>query len=173
MSFTYQGLAKSPLAVRALSEMLALVPENKEAWTYVIRGFDGTPYITRTLLPRVDGLRVVIHHIHRPDYDQWMHNHPWKTARFTVVSGGYVEERLIDRQHPQKILRRSILEGDENVLDADTFHRVVEVRPDTWTVGLLGERVQDWGFLVEGRVFVEAREYFNRNGYSQPEGGKS
>lgn len=170
---TVAHLKKMSLAqLRELSAQLALVPENKNAWTYTIRGFDGSPYLTRTLLPRDGNYRPLIHHIHRADYDSHLHNHPWKTARFTVVSGGYTEERMM-RRSPLETIRRRLTVGDENELDAGTFHRVVEIEPDTWTIGVVGERVQEWGFLVDGTDFVEAKEYFARRGHVAPEGGKS
>lgn len=155
------------IALAAFSAALAERPENHEAWTYTILGFDGDPYITRTLLPRIGGLRPMLHRIHREDRDEHLHNHPWATAEFRILSGGYTEDRLVDG----KIVRSALMPGDVNRLTASTFHRVVDVEPNTWTLGLVGERVQEWGFLVDGAVVLSA-EYFKRKGYVS-NGGQS
>lgn len=148
------------MALAAFSAALGELPQNADAWTYTIRGFDGAPYITRTLLPRLGGFRPLIHRIHREDRDDHLHNHPWSIAQFLIVSGGYTEDRLVDG----KIKRTALMPGDVNTLEASTFHRVVDVCANTWTFGLVGERVQDWGFLVDGLV-VPSAEYFARKGY--------
>lgn len=151
----------TPDIAQAISDALVGVPRNDHAWTYTIRGFDGSDYITRTLLPRLAGLRPLIHRIHREDADPYMHNHPWQTARFVILSGGYSEERKLGNSTQYRFLRP----GDINELNAETFHRVGHVEPNTWTLGLVGERVQDWGFLVDGE-FVLSADYFARKGYS-------
>jgi hypothetical protein len=146
----------------ALSRGLARVPQNRFAWTYTIRGFDGSDYLTRTLLPRIGDRRVMVHHIHRADTDRWLHNHPWREASFHIMCGGYVEERLVDGD----IQSRAYTPGDTNHLDAGTFHRITSVLPNTWTVGLIGPRVQDWGFLVDDAL-VPWRDYFAQQNHEQ------
>lgn len=151
----------------AISGALSELPRNSNLWSYVIRGFDGSPYITRTLLPRALGHRLMIHKIWRADADRWLHNHPWRTAKFLVATGGYTERRLVDG----RTVHRRLGPGDLNELDASTFHRIDHVEPNTWTIGLIGERCQDWGFLVEGE-FVESSVYFTRHQYTS-HGGAS
>lgn len=150
-------------AIHRLAFDASTLPENHDLWTYTIKGFDGSPYLTRTLLPRVGDLRPLIHQIHREDSDQWMHNHPWKTAKFLILRGGYVEERLVTNEDTPYVRETVLKLGDINELNADTYHRVTSVMPDTWTLGIVGDRVQDWGFLVEG-VHVPHAEYFARRG---------
>lgn len=145
------------MALSALSAALAEVPRNSHAWTYTIAALDGSPYLTRTLLPRLGRHRVMLHRIHRKDADPWPHNHPWRDARFLVLSGGYTEER----DGATRVLRP----GDVNALTAETFHRVTHVEPNTWTLGLIGERVQDWGFRVD-EVLVPHAEYFAQQRYA-------
>ena len=157
------SLPRSALA--AFQSALAELPQNSHAWTYTIRGFDGSPYLTRTLLPRIGGHRLMLHRIHREDQDRHCHNHPWATARFLILSGGYVEQRVVGAH----IAETAFQPGDINRLTHDTFHRISYVAPDTWTLGLIGERVQDWGFLVDGAVVPHA-EYFARKGYQAAQG---
>lgn len=149
------------VALAAISAGLSELPKNDVAWTYTIWGFDQTPYVTRTLLPRWLGPRPLIHRIHRADADPHMHNHPWRTAKFLIVTGGYVEERLT----PNGVRERILTPGDVNHLDAETYHRVTHVQPNTWTIGLVGDRVQGWGFLVDGR-HVAMEEYFKMKNHS-------
>lgn len=136
-------------------------PRNDHAWNYTINGFDGSPYINRTLLPRVLGHRLMIHRIFRGDADRWLHNHPWRTAHFLIVSGGYIEEREVYGERVERILAP----GDINTINAADFHRIRTVRPDTWTIALVGERCQDWGFQVDGEGFVPSMEFFARKNY--------
>lgn len=149
------------MALAGFSSALAELPNNRHAFTYTIIGFDRLPYLTRTLLPRVAGHRLMLHRIHGADADRHLHDHPWRTARFLILSGGYVEERLVDGRVTDRILGP----GDVNRLDASTFHRVRTVFENTWTLGLIGERCQDWGFLVDGEV-VPHLEYFARKGHA-------
>ena len=138
-------------------------------WAYTIRGADGSPYVDRVLLPRVLGRRVILHRIYRADRDPWMHNHPWRTARFLILSGGYAEERpAIDGGRNTRWLGP----GDVNRLHASDFHRIVHVVPNTCTIGWIGDRCQDWGFLVDDRDLVSAESYFARIAY-QSSGVKS
>lgn len=141
-------------ALRNFAFTTSFFPDNGDGYTYTINGADGSPYLTRTLFPSVGDLRPVLHHIHRPDKDLHLHNHPWKTAIFRVLTGSYVEQRFVGGQ----IIEREIKAGEVNELNADTFHRIHEVRGDVWTFGILGERVQEWGFLVDG-VVVPHHEY--------------
>lgn len=141
----------------AISAGLSEVERNRYFWTYLIQSPDGSPYITRTLFPRVLGHRLMLHKIHREDRDRHLHNHPWNTADFLILTGGYVEERLGD--DGVTIQKRALLPGMVNRLTNRSFHRIVSIMHDTWTIGLIGERVQDWGFLVDGEI-VPHRRYF-------------
>lgn len=155
--------------VDAIQAALAEVPRNDVAWTYTILGFDKSPYITRTLLPRFGGYRTLIHRIHRDDADPHPHNHPWLEGEFVCVSGGYTDERWeLDQVSPSlgvwRSTRRLVRPGDVNRLTSSDFHRAIDVLPETRTVGLVGERVQDWGFLVDG-VVVPHADYFAQRGH--------
>jgi hypothetical protein len=147
----------------AIAGALAQMPQNGHAFTYVIMDITSrSPYLTRTLLPRIANRRLMIHQIHRPDADRYLHNHPWSFADFLIVSGGYTEQRWsADRSH---VDTRELAPGDVNRITSDTFHRITEVRPNTWTIGLIGKRVGSWGFWVDDAL-VDHVEYFRRNAY--------
>jgi hypothetical protein len=146
----------------ALQGATSQLERNKHLWTYTIDSFRGSPYLTRTLFPRIPLLdrRMMLHRIHRPDEDSEMHDHPWKNARFLILSGGYTEVRLVEDEPTEFTYG----EGDVNVLDWTTYHRIVDLKPNTWTLGLIGERVQDWGFLCDGEK-VPWQEFFRRKGH--------
>ncbi len=146
----------------AIQAALGEVPQNGHAWTYHIRGFDGSPYLSRTLFPRVLGARPLLHRIWRADADRHLHNHPWEWARFLIVSGGYTEDRLAGTE----VIRTALLPGDVNHISRHTLHTVVDVLPNTWTIGIVGRRVQDWGFFVDGAI-VPHKEYFARHNHDQ------
>jgi hypothetical protein len=147
----------------AVSAFCAELPENQRAWTYHIRGVDRSLYLSRTIGPRLFGCRPLLHRIWREDRDDVMHSHPWAWARFLILSGGYVEERLLATGHT-KIT--TFAPGDVNHINASTVHRVRTVWPNTWTVGIVGPRVRDWGFLVDGAI-VPHKDYFAQLGHEQ------
>lgn len=151
-------------SLEVLARGLSILPENRALGAFLIRGLDGSPYLTRGFGPRLLGCRLILHHIWRPDADLWPHNHPWRRARFLILHGGYVEERRVDG----RAVRRYLGVGDVNELDADDFHRVVWVAPDTWTLGVVQDRCQDWSFWVDGEGPVPHDVYFARTGYVSP-----
>lgn len=135
-------------ALKNFAFTTSFFPNNSDGYTYTINGPDGSPYLTRTLFPRVGDLRPVLHHIHRADGDRHLHNHPWETASFLIVSGEYREERLTG----EGIVESWLKPGDVNLLSWSHFHSIREIRGDVWTFGILGKRVQDWGFLVDDKI---------------------
>lgn len=154
------------------------VGEDDPRWAYTITT-DGKPYLTRVLLSRWLGLRrfvdvgIYLHHFHRDDGDQPLHNHPWEWAASLVLSGAYVEERLDQvvetvpsystKCGQQCDLPECVVSGTVRQILTDTrlvrffnrltkadYHRVRELKGDVWTLFITGPRVSDWGFLVDG-----------------------
>jgi len=154
----------SSVSVRALlggiSGALTAFDRNPVAYTRVIADAHGSPYIARTYLPRIPrpvAMTPLIHAIHRPDRIRWCHNHPWRRSRFVVVSGGYSETRLLpDRSR----VTRRLSVGDVNSFGRDDFHSIDAVDPHTWTVGLVADECQEWGFMVDDVEFVPSDRYF-------------
>jgi hypothetical protein len=157
--------------------------EDDKRWAYTIVGEDGSPYLTRVLLSRLLpikkllGVGVYLHHFHRSDGDQELHNHPWSWGASLVLAGAYVEERveqIVSRHLPcngpgcdlkawehsvRDVLTDTKVVRWWNYLTKDDYHSVRELRGDVWTLFFTGERIQDWGFLRDGqhvpwRVFL-------------------
>ena len=113
---------------------------------------DGDPYLTRWwLLPfgetRYRARRhlpaILLHHIHRPDADRAMHDHPWWFVSI-VLRGGYVERRAAEG-FVQAQYRAA---GRWAFRRATDLHEIVSVQPGTWTLMIVGPKRREWGFLT-------------------------
>ena len=142
--------------------------EDDRRWAYTIE-VDGEKYLTRILLPRVLGVRVMLHHILRPDSDRNLHNHPWRWARSIVLCGAYDEERLeqvvetVDhegREYAVPLTVERTVRRHNKITEHD-YHRITRLHGDVWTLFITGTRAQDWGFLVDG-VHVPWRKYLGK-----------
>lgn len=152
----------------AVAKMMGFAAAQGSGATFQLRHADGSPYLTRHVLWGDDALEThagaphsaFVHHIHTPDGDRHMHDHPWAWAAAIVLSGGYVERRY-DDDRPDYSYSRRYAVGDLNILRPGDYHSIVAVEPDTWTLFLCGRETQDWGFLVDGKHVPHA-EYFKR-----------
>jgi len=103
-----------------------------------------------------------IHHILRRDLGEHKHDHPWNFRTF-ILDGWYREARREtvveypdDRGIDVEYLRKR---GDTATLDFGQYHEITEVPSGgCWTLVMLGERLGQWGFLVDG-VKVLYTEY--------------
>jgi hypothetical protein len=121
----------------------------------------GGLYLSRYTLARLGVVRVYLNHIHRPDEDDELHNHPWRWALSWILSGGYREERR-DGNDVETI---DLSAGQFNVILADTFHRIDRVTAPCWTLFVVGERIQDWGFWHRTTgVFTPWRDFIAAKG---------
>jgi hypothetical protein len=121
---------------------------------------DGELYLTRWHLIRCKWFRVFLHRIYKPDADRACHNHPWPKAFSLILWGGYAEKRLHDARHLQYV-EYGVYSPGAFATDAfkqNRYHRIVDVKPRTWTLFFAGRRTRDWGFLVDGQ-HVPWREY--------------
>jgi len=110
---------------------------------------DGHPYLERYYVGRFLGATVYLHRFLASDGDREVHDHPWRWSCAWVLTGGYREERLrhLDPEQGWVADMRRIGAGRLNCLTARSFHRVVDPRPETWTLFVHGPRVKQWGFL--------------------------
>jgi hypothetical protein len=130
-----------------------------------IKDGDGALYLTRF---RVLGamqarhpwfpISVYLHRFHRPDNDRELHNHPWPWAVSLILSGGYLEQRFA-KPHSGLGHLRWLRAGSLNVLTADTFHRILELDGEPWTLFVVARKVQPWGYYITGRGFVPWRQH--------------
>lgn len=80
-----------------------------------------------------------LHHLQRADADRREHNHPWTHGTTLVLRGGYCETR--------DGIRRYRLPGDRAGFSPTTYHRIVDVLPNTWTLFVAGPKHgRGWGF---------------------------
>lgn len=106
----------------------------------------GDPYMTRILFPRVFGFRPMLHHIHRPDYDRDLHDHPWAWCVSLILRGSYDEERPADCHHADCMRTVERRVRWTNYITRGTWHRITELHGNVWTLFIAGPRVQKWGF---------------------------
>ena len=117
---------------------------------------DGDPYLERYYVGALCGWTFHLHRFVGSGADTALHNHPWKHGASLILAGAYDEERVVD-------LCPQIDSGAAtswhrrrwfNRVDANTFHRVCDPLPETWTLFAHGPRdmladgsVKGWGFL--------------------------
>ena len=111
----------------------------------VIRGNHGEPYLERYHLFRLPGGGgAYIHRFLDSDPDRGLHDHPWQRAFGLVLSGGYLEQRLVN----DEVTERTLGPGRMNRLTGSDFHRIVlPERREAWTFFMHSRTVKDWGFL--------------------------
>lgn len=122
----------------------------------IIKLDSGRPYLERYYLGCLRGVTFYLHRFVSSDSERHVHNHPWSRGGSLILSGGYIEERCIDISPTvegsgcvtQFAKRRWF-----NRVDGNTFHRIHEAEPGTWTLFFHGSRatingqLKGWGFL--------------------------
>lgn len=89
---------------------------------------------------RTDGISLVLHHFHRSDSTTKLHNHGWSWGLSLILTGGYVEEKLVGN----KVTRRKLKPFSLNFIRPSEFHRVELLENDAWTLFLRGPRLKEW-----------------------------
>jgi len=107
----------------------------------------GALYLQRWHLLRNKTRRVFLHHIARADMDRDLHNHPWPKAFAIILRGGY-EELVRDKDGNYKLHKHGLLSISRHAFHPEAYHKILGVRPNTWTLFFAGERKRSWGFLV-------------------------
>ncbi len=102
---------------------------------------------------------VYVHRFDSSDTDDELHNHPW-AATSLILAGGYDEQRRAGSTQIEwdgtggptgtrevyKVVTNRFSPGNINRLFPDTYHKVTLLGPDCWTLIVVGEKVQSWGF---------------------------
>jgi hypothetical protein len=111
-------------------------------------GRGGNTYMTRyTLLGQRAagaGYAVYLHHFHRGDWDDALHDHPWSFVS-VILSGGYYEqtERHTRWYGPGRMLVRP----------AEWRHRtILPPGREAWTLILRGRKRRSWFFWCLDRI---------------------
>jgi len=122
-----------------------------------IDGDNGQPYLERFYVGGVFGWCIYLHRFVASDPDRGVHDHPWRRAVSLVLTGGYREVRLRDRERHTTVIRR-VRPLSVNLIRGEDFHRVLLDVPEAWTLFLHGPRVKGWGFLRGGNYVPYARD---------------
>lgn len=121
------------------------------------------PYLERYYLGEILGVTFYLHRFVSADSERHVHNHPWKWGGSVILVGGYTEERLVDLcpHWRDGYVTRFIKRRWFNVVNGNTFHRIHDAKPGTWTLFFHGSREllpalddenplmvhKGWGFL--------------------------
>lgn len=129
-------------------------------WFKILRWPTGREYLRRWMLtPEIGGRkwpwRLYLHNIVRPDAGRAPHDHPaWFVT--LILRGGYTELEY-DRNGT---FVRAVRRGPGFVFRRATYvHRIISVRPNTWTLSLWGRYSRQWGFWPSPGVFIPDAEY--------------
>lgn len=129
---------------------------------------NGEPYLERYYMGTVQGRQIWLHRFVRDDAERHVHDHPW-TALSIILTGGYTEQvaslvtsgraparsTLLTRQHDR-------LAPTINLIGASRMHRIMSVKPDTWTLMIVGPRHgKGWFFYSQTPDGVRARQPFS------------
>jgi len=110
---------------------------------------DGEPYLTRIYLLGRDWkfANLYLHHFHKSDQINQLHNHPWSWGLSLILLGGYVEEKMTGVHGI--ISTATKLPLCLNVVKNSDFHRVslIDQKNGAWTLFLTGNRSSEWGFV--------------------------
>ena len=88
---------------------------------------------------------IYLHCFHASDEDMELHNHDWNRSISFILSGSYLEERLVGN----KVVTRTLKPGDINYIRANDFHRVELKSKRVWTLFISGSKIKasGWGFI--------------------------
>ncbi len=115
------------------------------------------PYMERYFVGQLFGWNFYLHRFVDCDGELEFHNHEWRKGFSLVLSGFYIDERVVDLSCSAWATSGCITEQKVvrwfNRVDCNTFHRVKSVASGTWTLFAHSERVKvegrpkGWGFL--------------------------
>jgi hypothetical protein len=132
---------------------------SETSWAFMQRkviGKPNDPMLTRYILVRTPWGGIYLHHIHRPDQDRDLHDHPWVFVSF-ILSGGYTEVAAVaGRNWAQR--ERTWRRGSSHLMPLRHAHYISEVHGRLITLVFVSRRRQEWGFWTADG-FVPWREY--------------
>lgn len=128
---------------------LAAWLESRERHRLILDRERANRYLSRFYLIGSRGSRwfsAALHHFHRGDSDEHLHNHPWSWFVSIVLLGGYWEQTEDGWRYRRQF--------DIAFRFGRFFHRV-ELDPragDVWTLFIMGRKLGSWGFLTDRGV---------------------
>ena len=122
-------------------------------WCFWRWTFTDAEYITRLHLLKTPWFAICLHWINKPDPEPHLHDHPVSFWSF-ILRGGYVEVRQqVYVGYGQRDEVRSKYKTRKwfNRITASSGdrHRIIEVKPKTLTLCLMGPKKREWGFHTE------------------------
>ena len=151
-----------------------------ETWRVWVIHVDTKPYLERykfanewkwfERLRQKYEIKYYLHHFVSEDSEEWLHDHPWEWAICIVLSGGYVEERLTAFCPWYGLVTEERNVNWFNRLTKSTVHKVLKVKPNTWTLIITGPDVKvegkpkSWGFVEDTQIDKRGFAFF----YTQP-----
>ena len=113
---------------------------------------DNGPYLERYYVGKYLGVTFYLHRFVSADSERHIHNHPWGWGASLILAGKYVEERCLDicpTVEGSGCITDMIHRHWFNRVDGNTFHRIHDAEPGTWTLFLHGPRIEGkgWGFF--------------------------
>lgn len=120
------------------------------------------PYLYRIFLFRLLGWNCYLHHFVSADAERWLHDHPFDGLAI-VVSGSYVEERLVAMNWPGLTTERRTVRF-LNWISGNCFHRILKPLPHTWTLFIHSPKFKGWGFLQANETGIEYLNPFGNVG---------
>lgn len=113
-------------------------------------------YLDRYFVAYFLGITIYLHHFRDNDGDEALHCHPWWAISLILV-GGYIQEwtkrfcsRIGWKSHVSSHNAPSV-----NFIGPDTKHRILKIRPNTWTLFIIGPSFRGWFFYKKYRVAGE------------------
>lgn len=113
------------------------------------------PYLERYHVGTLFGCEILLHRFVRADAERHLHNHPSHGVAF-VLTGRYREEVAIDTCPHAGAAGMLTTERNVrflNIIPASGTHRIIDVKPGTWTLFIRGPRIKlpngslkGWGF---------------------------
>lgn len=115
---------------------------------------DAGPYLERYYVGKVLGVTFYLHRFVSSDTERHLHNHPWGWGRALVLSGRYTEESVLDIC-PQGAPSGCLIHRADvrwwNRVNGNSFHRISNAAPGTWTLFFHGPRLDVYGNPLDGQ----------------------
>jgi len=111
-------------------------------------------YITRLHLLKTPWFAICLHWINKPDPEPYLHDHPVSFLSI-ILRGGYKEFRMINKNvtFPNHRWFNFVRARPED------RHTIIEVKPNTLTLALMGPKTREWGFHSE-KGWIHWKDYY-------------